>query len=117
MTPLTLAGRYMKIFFSGKHLEALSEILAEDLNFCGPFYRFDSARDYIESLKSDPPTDCHYKMIREFEDRASACLIYEFHKPGIRIPMAHLFETKNGKIHKMTLVFDTAGFSTPGEKE
>lgn len=60
MTLLTITSKYMDIFFSGRDLERLYKILADDLKFSGPFYQFNSARDYIESLQSDPPVNCKY---------------------------------------------------------
>lgn len=108
--PLTLARKYMDIFFSGTGLERLSNIFAKDLGFSGPFHQFSSAQDYIDSLKSDPPQDCEYQIIREFEDGGVACLIYEFSKRGVRVPMAQLFEIRDGKISRILLIFDSSRF-------
>ena len=55
MKPLELALRYIEIFYSGKDLEKLTDILAEELSFSGPLYTFPSARDYINSLLKDQP--------------------------------------------------------------
>lgn len=116
MSPLALAHRYMDIFFSGNHLEKLSDIFSEDFNFDGPFNRYSSAKDYIDSLTTDPPEDCSYRMIHSFEDDTCACLVYDFSKPGVCATMAQLFETKNGKIRKIVLLFDTAEFPQSDEK-
>ena len=82
MTPHDLALRYMEIFFSGRELYRLEDILDEDCQFRGPFYQFDSAQDYITSLKADPPVSSSYNIIHSFEQGNVVNLIYEFSKPG-----------------------------------
>jgi hypothetical protein len=109
--PLELALKYMEIFYSGKKLERLADILAEDLLFTGPFYTFNSAEDYIKSLKNDPPKGMKYEIIKSFEDESSACLIYKFQKKNISTTMAQFFEVKDEKISKINLIFDTKAFA------
>ena len=111
MKPLELAQRYMDIFFTGENPEELGHIFSDDFSFSGPFYHFDSAGDYINSLKTDPPEGCEYKIIQTYEDNTSACLIYEFSKSGVNTPMVQTFEIINGKINKILLVFDTSAFN------
>ena len=65
----------MDIFFSGRDIGTLRSLFADDFTFRGPLYEFDSAEDYIRSLESDPPKDCHYRKIASFEDATSACLV------------------------------------------
>jgi len=101
----------MEIFFSCRDIGELTHLFAPDFTFRGPFYEFDSAEDYINSLKSDPPEGCEYKIIRSFENDSSACLVYQFTKPGVSVPMAQLFEIEHGKISKILLVFDTVAFT------
>jgi hypothetical protein len=36
-------------------LEALRKIFSDDLKFSGPFYNFDSADDYVNALRNNPP--------------------------------------------------------------
>lgn len=101
----------MEVFFSGKNVEKLSNILAEDLTFEGPFHKFESADDYINSLRLDPPIGCEYRLIKSFEDESNACLVYQFFKPSICVLMAQVFETSNGKITRILLIFDTGCFA------
>ena len=83
---MELALKYMEIFFSGGDIDELIHILAYDFAFRGrPFYEFDSAEDYIKSLKSDPPNGFEYEMINSFENDSSACLVYQFRKPGVSV--------------------------------
>ena len=110
MTNLEIALKYMDILFSGGDLDELSVIFSDHLQFEGPLYRFDSASDYITSLKADPPVDFEYKLIRVFEAAGSVNLIYEFTKGKILTPMSQLFEFENGKICRILLIFDTADF-------
>ena len=111
MKPLDLALQYIDIVFGGEDIDRLNNLLADQFSFQGPFFRFNNAADYINSLKADPPEGFGYTMIITFEDEKSACLVYRFSKPGINTPMAQLFETDNGKISKILLVFDSAPFS------
>jgi hypothetical protein len=114
MKPLYLALRYLEIFYSGNNIDELSQILAGDLTFEGPFYKFESAKDYIESLRKDPPVGMKYELLRSFQSESFVCLIYRFAKPGISIPMAQIFEVEDERIKNITLIFDTAPFT--GEK-
>ena len=111
MSPLDLALKYMEAIFSGRNIEELAQLLSENFNFSGPLYKFDSAEEYIKSLKADPPEGFKYKLIKSFQNESSACLIYEFSKPGICVPMAQLFEIKNSKICNVLLIFDTEQFT------
>lgn len=110
LTNLDLTLKYMDILYNGGDLDELAGILWKDLKFEGPFYRFDSAVDYINSLKSDPPVDFEYRLIRVFESAGSVNLIYEFIKGNICTPMSQLFEFESGKIYRILLIFDTAPF-------
>lgn len=110
MSPLKIALTYMEIFFSGKNMERLYDILADDLIFEGPFYQFHSAQEYIDSLVSAPPIDCEYKLLKSFANGNSVNLLYTFSKPGISTPMSQWFEICDGKISKILLIFDTGKF-------
>ncbi|HEY5648161.1 MAG TPA: nuclear transport factor 2 family protein [Nitrospiria bacterium] len=101
----------MEIFYSGRNVEDLRELFSDGFSFTGPFAQYSSADDYISALKADPPRDVHYKIIKSFENESSACLLYEFSKPGMTIPMAQLFEVRDGKISRIILVFDRAVFT------
>ena len=112
MTNLEIALKYMDIFYSGGDFNELAEIFSVDLQFEGPFSRFDSAADYINSLKSDSPVGCEYRLIRVFESTGSVNLIYEFIKGEICTPMSQLLEFEDGRIVRILLVFDTSSFKT-----
>jgi hypothetical protein len=111
MKPLDLAQQYMAAFFGHQPLESMEAILAPDLHFAGPFHKFNSAAAYMDSLKNDPPANVTYSILHTYENATSACLIYEFCKPGVRTCMAQTFEIKNKKISKIVLIFDRKTFS------
>ncbi len=111
MTALELACSFMEIFFSGHDLDRLHGILADDLEFDGPFYQFVSRQDYVASLLADPPVDCRYRVLHEFVDGDKVNLIYEFTKPGVTSLMSQLFEIQDAKISRITLIFDSASFN------
>ena len=111
MTPQELALRYMEIFFSGKELDRLEDILHENCKFRGPFHQFNSALDYIASLKADPPQNCNYKIIHTFEQDNVVNLVYYFSKPGVSTIMSQLFDVLDDKFTSMVLIFDSAAFT------
>ncbi|MEJ2179770.1 MAG: nuclear transport factor 2 family protein [Gammaproteobacteria bacterium] len=111
MTPQELALRYMEIFFSGKEFDRLEDILHEDCKFRGPFNQFNSALDYIASLKADPPQNCSYKIIHTFEEDNVVNLVYYFSKPGVSTIMSQLFDVLDDKFTSMVLIFDSAAFT------
>jgi len=110
MTPLELANRYMRIFYGEEPIDSLTDIFSEEFSFKGPFHEFNTSKKYIESLKSDPPVGLEYKIIEAYENERSACLVYQFSKPGISTIMSQIFEVANGKISRIILVFDSGAF-------
>ncbi len=110
MTPLELAEKYMNCVFKTRDFEELKTILSDDLQFGGSFYNFESADQYINSLRNDPPEDFEYEIIKRYADTSSACLVYQFSKPGVSTCMAQVFETTDGKISRILLIFDTGAF-------
>ena len=114
MEPLDLAKKYMSAFFGDEPLDSLQELFSSELKFSGPFYKFDKAKDYIDSLKKDPIKNASYMMVAEYQDKDSACLVYEFTKSNISTTMAQWFQVKNEKITKIKLVFDSRAFTLQG---
>ena len=110
MSPLNIALKYMEVMFSESDPDQLRPLFGEDFVFEGPFYTFTTAEAYINSLKADPPVAFKYEILKSWEDNHSACLIYQFSKPGISIPMSQWFGIENGKINKILLIFDSSPF-------
>ena len=90
MSALDLARAYMDVFYSGRDVEELRPILADDLVFEGPFLRCASAGEYIDSLRGDSREGMSREMLWEFEDGEFACLVYRFSKPGVETTMAQV---------------------------
>jgi hypothetical protein len=89
----------------------MEPLLAEDLIFDGPFHKSSTAKEYLDSLRENPPKNAHYNLEETFESDNSVCLIYLFSKPGVETRMAQTFEIADGKICKIKLVFDTDAFT------
>ena len=111
MKSLDVVLKYMDIFFTGKNMEDLRPLLANGCKFRGPFYQFDTAEDYINALKEDPPQDFKYEILQSYENESSVCLVYQFSKPGVSTPMAQVFDFREDKICKILLIFDTEAFT------
>ncbi|MDC1288134.1 nuclear transport factor 2 family protein [Gammaproteobacteria bacterium] len=109
--PLDFAESYMKSFFGQASLEIMESLLADDLYFDGPFHKSSTAKEYLDSLREDPPEGANYKLEKAFENGNSACLIYMFSKPGVKTRMAQTFEIADEKICKIILVFDSNAFT------
>lgn len=110
MTLLETALKYMEIFFSGENIDELRSLLTDDFKFEGPFYQFDTADDYIGSLKKDPPEKFGFEILHSFESESAVCLVYQFSKPGISTPMTQVFQFRENKICKIVLIFDSGIF-------
>lgn len=111
MIPTELAKIYMMSFFGEKPLEEMRSILAEDVIFTGPFYKYDTAEDYIESLKENMPVDhMSYEILKVLENESSCCLVYKSRNQGIDETMAQLFEVEGNKITRIRLILDASKF-------
>lgn len=110
MNPEALARRYLDIFYGGRPLDELYEILAPKLRFEGPLATFDSAEAYIDALKADPPAGMRYQLIQSFKKGNSVNLIYDFEKGSIKTRMSQLFVVEGDKISRIQLIFDSAVF-------
>ncbi len=108
---LDLAESYIKSFFGQAPMEMMETLLAEDLIFDGPFHNSSTAKEYLDSLRENPPKDVSYKLEEVFENENSVCLIYMFSKPGVKARMAQTFAISDGKICKIKLLFDTNVFT------
>ncbi|MES9969678.1 MAG: hypothetical protein ABW092_06555 [Candidatus Thiodiazotropha sp.] len=106
MKTIELAKKYLDIFFVTHDFDALYEIFHEQLDFKGPLFESSNATDYISSLAADPPIDCEYELVGEYDSGESACLVYDFTKAGKATLMAQIFWSDGTRISKIRLVFD-----------
>lgn len=106
MTPLELSRYFLSVYFSGRDLQQLQEILRQDVRFIGPFFQCHSAAQLIESFKESPTTDMSYIILKSFENDNEACLHYEVSYKDLRFNCVQLFQTSSGKISHTELIFD-----------
>lgn len=104
-----IALEYIKSFCNA-NINALETLLADDLQFKGPFHTFNSSKDYLESLRNDPPEKCQYNILSITENRESVVLFYEYLKSDRTILIAQMFKINDQKIKDILLVFDAREF-------
>lgn len=104
---LELAHRYLKAFIGELPLDDMRLVLSKDLVFEGPFISCSNASDYIDSLKKNPLENASFRILDEFENENSACILYELVKPEVILPIAQWFKSENGKIVEIRVIFDS----------
>jgi hypothetical protein len=92
--------------FCNADIDSVAALLTADLRFSGPFYQFDSRRAYIESLKSNPPERCGYKVRSLTEGDNEVSVFYDYEKGTQSVTIAQLCRFKDQKISEIVLVFD-----------
>lgn len=105
MTRRDAVLRFLKCFCDAD-VDGLEPLLAEDLQFSGPFYHFGSRFAYIQSLRDDPPEKCGHKVLSLAESGDDVCVFYDYEKGGQTITVAQLCRFKGEKIGEILLVFD-----------
>tara|TARA_R110002049_G_C8897069_1_gene541247 strand:+ start:143 stop:478 length:336 start_codon:yes stop_codon:yes gene_type:complete len=111
MTPLEAAEKYIDIFYSGKSLDGLVQLLDPACTFEGPLFKFSSAAAYINSLRESPPAGMEIEVIDRYSSGCSACIVYRFNKGDISTLMSQRFVVKNGWVVSIQLIFDSACFA------
>ncbi|MES9852024.1 MAG: hypothetical protein ABW170_09355 [Candidatus Thiodiazotropha sp. L084R] len=106
MKTLELVKKYLDIFFKSHDFESLIEIFDEKLDFKGPLFESNNSREYIYSLINDPPGNCEYELVGEYDNGESVCLVYNFIKAEKATLMSQIFWSNGEKITKIRLVFD-----------
>ncbi len=109
MTDRELALTYLRLFSAGD-IEGLADLLSPGLRFRGPLHCFDSAADYLESLRAAPPEPTPYRLISVTDDRDAVALFYEYLKPEQSLLIAQLFRIAQHRIEAIDLVFDSCRF-------
>jgi len=105
LRPSQLAEQYIQAFCAGD-LEALRDILADDLSFRGPLFEFSSAAAYLESLEEHPLARSDYRILSVLEDGQSAAVFWEYQKSDTSLLLAQLFKSDGERISEIVLVFD-----------
>lgn len=112
MTNREVVMEYLRCFCAGD-VNGLESLLAENLYFKGTLHTYGSAKEYIETLKSDPPEECGYKVLSITESEQSVAVFYDYQKPDRVIQIAQLFKIEQEKIHEILLIFDSRGIDGP----
>lgn len=99
---------FLKCFCAGD-IDGLEPLLAEDLQFSGPFYHFGSRYAYIQGLRDDPPERCSHRVLSLTESGDDVCVFYDYEKDGQSITVAQLCRFKGDEIGEILLVFDSGG--------
>jgi hypothetical protein len=105
-----VAIEFLRCFCAGD-VNGLAPLLAEDLQFRGPFHQFSSSDAYLDTLRNDPPEKCGYRVLSITESGDSVSIYYNYEKSGGAITIAQLFKFRDQKINGILLVFDGRGFS------
>ncbi len=105
-----VAMEFLRCFCAGD-INGLVPLLAEDLQFTGPFHHCSSSDAYLDSLKNDPPEQCGYRVFSVMEGGDSVSIYYDYEKSDGALTIAQLFTFKNQKIGEILLVFDGRGFA------
>ncbi len=107
MTSSATAKTYLKAFFGEIPLEDIRKILADDLQFTGPFYKFDNADDYLESLNETMPQGVvNYEILKEIVKDNTYCIVYQSEQD--EEISAQLFEVVDNKITRIRFMADAS---------
>ncbi|MEJ2453671.1 MAG: nuclear transport factor 2 family protein [Candidatus Thiodiazotropha sp.] len=109
MTDRELTLTYLRLFATGD-IEGLGRLLSPELRFRGTLHSFDSAADYLESLRTDPPEPTPYRLLSVTDDKDTVALFYEYLKPERPLLVAQLFRISQQRISSIDLAFDSCRF-------
>lgn len=110
MGPRDAALAYLRAFCAGD-LEALSGLLAETLQFDGPFLSCRSRAAYLAELRASPPEPARFQVLHAFEEDGQAGVFFRYEKAGLSVPMALSCGVRGGRIHALRLYFDGRAFA------
>ena len=92
--------------FCSADADGLAPLLADDLEFNGPFFQFNSREAYLQSLKSDPLEKSGYRVLSVTESTGSVSIFWDYEKADGDLTIAQLFRFKGKEISEILLVFD-----------
>ena len=72
---------FLKHFCAGD-VDALAALLADDLQFTGPLFQFNSRAAYLKSLRDDPSEPCGYRILSVTDSDDSVAVFYDYEKPS-----------------------------------
>ena len=110
MTAKEISLAFIKRFCESD-VQGLAPLLAEKLEFHGPFLQCDSRDEYLSHLSVDQLAQCEFKIHDIIEEGREVCVLYEYLKRDSSILIAQFFTIENGLISRLRLVFDTKRIS------
>lgn len=96
--------------FCAADIDRLGSLLADDLQFSGPFLQCQSRQAYLDALVENPPAPTPWQLIDALEGRDTVAIFYQYQKSSRPITIAQHFRIEDDKISQITLVFDTRPF-------
>ena len=103
-----VAMEFLRCFCSGD-VAGLARLLADDLQFKGPYHQFRSSSAYLESLRSDPPEKTSYRVLSVTQGDDSVSIYWDYQKHDRTVTIAQLFRFRKQAISEILLVFDARG--------
>lgn len=104
MTHTQTALEYIRSFAEGE-IEKLGSLLAEGLQFTGPYLEVASRADYLDALRGDPPDRCDVAILSTTEEDNEVVVFYELTKSDGSLTLAQWFEFEGGHIARTRLAF------------
>ena len=105
MTNREVVLEYLRCFCGGD-VDGLEPLIAPGLSFKGTLNTYHSGTEYLDSLRSDPPNRCEYKVLSITENEDSIAVFYDYEKPDQVVRIAQLFKIRDQRIREVLLVFD-----------
>ena len=94
--------------WTGHHLAAAAEFVAEDVVFDGPMQQSAGSGPYLKGLTGLARSVEGFRMIAAFGDDEQAVLMYDLiTRPYGTLTCAKHFTIRDGKIHRDKLTFDS----------
>lgn len=100
-----VALAWLRAFCAGD-VDAVAALLAPDVHFRGPLHRSDSAAEYVDSLRRDPPERCDCRIHAVIADGEDVAIFYDYLKPAGPVTIAQHFRIRDGLVAGTRLVFD-----------
>ena len=101
-----------------RRLDALRDLVAEDVRFVGPTMQASGAAEYVAMNEQLLGFHRETRMLQQFERNGSVCSIYELDmttpagEDVLTLTMADWLEVADGKITSQRIYFDPREFAT-----
>jgi SnoaL-like domain len=91
--------------------DTLRSILADDVEFDGPFAQLDNADDCVDGLRGMSKIKTDIVVHKRFIDGPDALTWFDLHtKVADPVPTANWTHVENGKVTKIRVAFDARAF-------